>query len=124
MKRLRRTGIIVVFGVVAAAVYFVMGPQFPKDQSVNVVLGDVAPEATEVSLRYTPPSDRTAARDVVMRFERGKAPRVVHHEARLADGPYLLAVEVRGTTGTLSEERRIELRGGGSTSVDVKGVMR
>lgn len=124
--QITRSGSLLFFGAVGVGAYFFLAPRFPRDQSVNVVLGDAAADVTDLSLHYSMngDGDRDAARDVAMHFERGKAPRVVHHEARLADGEYVVAIEARGEGGdhigrAWSDERRIALRGGGSTSIDV-----
>ncbi len=87
---------------------------------MNVVLGDVAPAVTDLALHYAPENDPESARDVSLHFDRGHAPRVVHHEARLVDGDYVVAIEVRGDGGkSWSDQRRVALRSGGSTSIDV-----
>jgi len=114
-----RGRLLLVLGGVALTAYLVVGPRFPKDQSVNVVLGNAAPDATEVTLRYTADGERDSARDVVLHFDEGKAPRVVHHEPRLADGPYVVAIEVRGPRGSLADERHVALHGDGSTSINL-----
>ncbi len=120
--QMTRSGSLLLFGAVGVGAYFFLAPRFPKDQSVNVVLGDAAAEVTDLSLHYATSGDgdHDAARDVAMHFERGKAPRVVHHEARLADGEYVVSIELRGEGGRAwSDERRIALHAGGSTSIDV-----
>jgi hypothetical protein len=117
--RVHRTGALFFFGATAVGAYFFLAPRFPKDQSVNVVLGDAAPDVTEVTLHYATDDDPEAARDVTLRFDRGRAPRVVHHEARLADGDYVVSIEVRSDRRAWSDSRRVTLHGGGSTSIDV-----
>lgn len=114
----RRSSSLLLFGALGAAAYFFLAPRLPKDQSVNVVLGDAAHEVTEVELHYASASNDELARDVDSRFELGKAPRVVHHEARLPDGEYVVALEVKSDRGTWKDERRVRLQGG-STSIDV-----
>ena len=113
-----RSGSLLLFGAVGAAAYFLLAPRFPKDQSVNVVLGDSAPDVTDLDVHYASTSSDAITRDLSLHFERGKAPRVVHHEARLPDGDYLVDVEVKSAHGAWSEERRVHLQGGSSTSVD------
>lgn len=120
-----RSGSLLLFGAFGAGAYFFLAPRFPKDQSVNVVLGDAAPSVTDVSLHYAIEDDPESSRDVTLHFDHGKAPRVVHHEARLVDGAYLLTIEVRGDGAhAWSDQRRVELRGGGSTSIDVSERLR
>jgi hypothetical protein len=84
-----------------------------------VTLGDAASSVTEVSLRYAladgarakearargDDDEATAAaattdgdawlRTATFHYERGKAPRVLRHEVRLADGDYAIEIELR-----------------------------
>ncbi|HEY1956656.1 MAG TPA: hypothetical protein VGH28_13645 [Polyangiaceae bacterium] len=101
-----------------AAAYFFLAPRFPKDQSVNFVLGDSARDVTDVTVRYASTASDDVSRDVAMHFDRGRAPRVVHHEARLPDGEYLVDIDVRSARGAWTTERRVKLEGG-STNIDV-----
>jgi len=113
---------LLLFGAVGVGAYFFLAPSLPKDQSVNVVLGDAAPNVNEVTLRYdSAKGDTDWSRQVTLRFDSSAgAPRVVHHEARLPDGEYVIAIEARGAAGTAATaERRVDLRGGSSTSIDV-----
>jgi hypothetical protein len=119
---INRAGSLLLFGALGVGAYFVLAPKFPKDQSVNVVLGDAAPSVTEVSMHYASDQDAELARDVTLRFDKGKAPRVVHHEARLPDGDYRVAIEVR-SDHVWTKERRVRLEGG-STSIDVAEAAR
>jgi hypothetical protein len=121
--KMQRTGGLLLFGALGLGAYFVLAPRFPKDQSVNVILGAAAPAVTEVSLRYTPEKDGTgeASRAATMRFDRGKAPRVVHHEARLPDGDYVVAIEVRADD-VKTKETHVHLQGGSSTSINVEAA--
>ena len=118
MKRMQRSGSLLLFAGVGAAAYFFLAPRFPKDQTVNVVLGDAARDVTEVSVRYGA-HDTEWSKGATMHYDLGKAPRVVNHETRLPDGDYLVAIEVRSARGVSITERRVDLRGGGSTSIDV-----
>jgi hypothetical protein len=113
-----RSGSLLLFGALGAGAYFLLAPRFPKDQSVNVVLGRAAPEVTDVTLHYGSASNDAVSREVALHFDHGKAPRVVHHEARLPDGEYVVAIEVKSDRGVWSDERRVRLSGG-STSIDV-----
>ena len=56
-------------------------------------------------------------RDVSLHFDKGKAPRVVHHEARLPDGEYLVTIEVRGDD-VWTKERHVHLEGGTTTQLE------
>lgn len=109
---------LLLFGALGVGAYFLLAPKFPKDQSVNVVLGDSASQVTEVTMRYSSEKDTELARDVELHFDKGKAPRVVHHEARLPDGDYLVAVEVRSDHDAWTKERRVHLEGGSTTQIE------
>ena len=117
MKRMHRAGALVLFGALGAGAYFFLSPRFPKDQSVNVVLGDRAPSVTELTMRYASDKEPDLRRDVSFHFDQGKAPRVVHHEARLPDGDYVVSVEVHGEH-TFTKERRVHLESGSTTQIE------
>lgn len=116
---MRRGGAMLLFAALGLAAYFWFAPGFPKDQSVNVVLGDSAPAVTEVALSYT--REGEPLREAVLRFDPGGAPRVVHHEPRLPDGEYVVGVRVKTARGLYQKDRRVDLRSAGSTSIDVSG---
>ena len=116
--KMGRAGALMLFGALGAGAYFFLSPRFPKDQSVNVVLGDRAPTVTEVTMRYSSDKDAELRRDVSFHFDKGKAPRVVHHEARLPDGDYVVTVEIRGED-VWTKERRVHLEGGSTTQIEV-----
>jgi hypothetical protein len=117
MKMMQRAGALVLFGAVGAGAYFLLSPRFPKDQSVNVVLGDRAPSVTELTMRYSSDKDADLRRDVRFHFDKGKAPRVMHHEARLPDGDYVVSIEMRGDE-VWTKERRVHLEGGSTTQIE------
>lgn len=110
-----RRPLLVVLLVVALGAYFVVSPRLPKDQTVNVVLGDDADRVTDVTLRYTVEGDTETAREASFHFDR--APRVLRHDTKMPNGDYVLVVDLRGA-GTAHVERRVTLSGG-STHVDV-----
>ena len=114
---MQRAGAMLLFGAVGVGAYFFLSPRFPKDQSVNVILGDRAASVTEVTMRYASEKDADLRRDVALHFDKGKAPRVVHHEARLPDGDYLVTIEVRGDD-VWTKERRVRLEGGSTTQIE------
>ena len=115
---MHRAGAMLLFGAVGAGAYFFLSPRFPKDQSVNVVLGDRAPGVTEVTMRYASQKDADLRRDVSFHFDKGKAPRVVHHEARLPDGDYVVTIEMRGGQDVWTKERRARLEGGSTVQIE------
>ena len=111
----RRRPILVVILILAISAYFFLTPRLPKDQAVNVVLGDDADRVTDITLRYTVEGETETAREATFHYDH--APRVVHHEARLPNGDYVLVVDLRGA-GAAHVERKVTLNGG-STSIDV-----
>ena len=115
-----RGGFLVVAAAIVMAVYFWLGPRLPKDQSVNVVLGDSAPEVTELALAYT--HDGDPVREADLTFEPGHAPRVVHHAPRLPDGDYVIGIRIRSKRGLAERQRRVALQSSGSTAIDVSGA--
>lgn len=111
----RKRPLLVVLLLLALGAYFILSPRLPKDQSINIVLGDDAEHVTDVTLRYTVEGESETAREATFHFDH--APRVIHHDARLPNGDYVVSVDLRGQ-GRAHIERRIAL-GGGSTNVDV-----
>ena len=124
---------------VAAAVYYILQPHWPSDQSIHIVLGDAAPKVLELDVRYLPGSpahpvtDPELARSVSFRYAEGAAPRIVSHEPRLANGDNVVQMELAlshsaaprtdGGVGSdkpvrLTVERSVSLQGG-TTSMDV-----
>jgi len=119
-----RRSTLLVLAAIAAAVVFLIGPAWPKDQSIHVVLGDSAGIVDGVRLRYAradgsdDPVRDEPLREVALRYAPGQAPRIVSHEARLPDGDYRVELDVEGGGRVSTIARRIHL-GGGSTSIDV-----
>jgi len=122
--------ILPLFAVVALGVYFCLAPRFPKDQVIEVVLGDAASRVTTVRLAFEDKKGDWTS-EVELNFDGRPAPRVVHHDARMPDGDYTLEIDVTGDGPEAHVERHVSLRGG-TTSVDVseailsagKGAMR
>src|SRR4029079_15290474 len=116
--------VLVVVGVV---VFGVLGPKWPKDQTLNVVLGAAPAGADEVRIRYSEPgadTDGEWSREETFRYGgatgAGAAPRVGHHEVRLPDGEYDVEIEILDKAHVSSvARRRVSLHGGGATSVDL-----
>lgn len=109
--------ILPLFATVALGLYFLFAPRLPKDQVVEVVLGDAAPKVTEVRLSYDDPAHDWSS-EVDLSFAGKPAPRVVHHESHMPDGDYKLSIDVSGHDHGTHVERNVSLRGG-TTSVDV-----
>ena len=100
-----------------AAVYFSLSPKWPSEQSLHIALGDQAPRVEEVRVRCGEGSDW--AREVTFHYAKGHAPRMVSYEPRLANGEYLVEIEVRTDDARVrTEDRRVRLEGG-STSIDL-----
>jgi hypothetical protein len=80
-----------------------------------------SPFVTEVVVRYRPELESEWAREVTFEYAKGTAPRVVTHEARLADGDYLVEIDVaRGGEHTVVE-RKVRL--GGTTSIELQSAL-
>jgi hypothetical protein len=115
-------------GIAAAgiAVYLFLSSRAPTDQAIRIILGDAAPQVTEVDMHYVAASGspgvspaEEAARGVTFHYAPGAAPRIVSHEPRLATGEYVVEMEfVLASDHRVSVERRVTLQGG-STSIDV-----
>jgi hypothetical protein len=100
-----------------AAVYFSVSPKWPSEQNLRIALGDQAPRVEEVRVRCGEGSDW--AREVTFHYAKGHAPRMVSYEPRLANGEYLVEIEVRTDDARVwTEDRRVRLEGG-STSIDL-----
>jgi hypothetical protein len=117
---------------VAAGAFLMFGPKLPREQSVRIGLGDRAGEVRELVLRYRPTAAAGEAdkgdltdevlREVSFRYPKGEAPRVVRHAPRLADGDYVLEIEVVTHGSRASVKRTVGLFGG-STTVDIASVI-
>ncbi len=119
---MRRRASLLVFAILGAALYFFLAPRWPKDQSVNVVLGDGASRVREVTLRYESAGDDAWSREATFLYDENKAPRVVHHAPRLPDGDYVVEIELQSDAGATTVSRNVALRGG-STSIDVADAL-
>ena len=109
--------LLMLLGAAAVAVYLWLGPRLPKEQSVNVVLGDAAPRVVELSVQYA--SNGETAREAVFHWTPGSAPRVVHHAPSLPDGDWVVVTTVRMNDKTIERERRVTLQSSGSTSIEM-----
>src|SRR5262245_32015643 len=93
--RQRRRWVFPLLLAIAAAIWLILGPRLPKDQTLHVVLGSLAPRVVEIHVRYAPAADPDVFdRDVTLKFAAGEAPRIVTHTPRLADGDYHVEIEV------------------------------
>lgn len=125
MDRRRRTALLVLLGAALAA-YFTLLPTLPRDNVLHVVLGAAAPKVVRIQLRYAPapkngPIVEDWTREVSFRFPEGAAPRVVTHEPRVADGDYVVEIEIlkaEPSRDAVSVQRKVRLEGG-TTTIDV-----
>ena len=104
-----------------ALAFFVLGPKWPQDQSVRIVLGSRAPDVEELRVRYAERGAEELVREATFRYPKGGAPRIVSHEPRLPNGDYLVEIDLGFEHGH-AETRRMVTLGGGSTSIDVSQV--
>lgn len=114
----RRSAVpFVFFAVLGVGVYSFVAPKFPREQTVNIVLGDAAPKVTDLTLDYVRAGERDAEREATFHFARG-TPRIVRHEPQLPDGDYRVDLDLRGDHARTQLSRNVTLRGG-TTSLDV-----
>ena len=114
--------------VAGVAFTFALTRKWPTEQSVHVILGDAAPGAVELRIRYGEPAGGHDEwqREATFHYARGQAPRIVSHEPRLVNGEYDVEIEINMATRaahgdavrTVTETRRVRL-GGGTASIDV-----
>lgn len=114
----RRRYAFLLLAVAALAFFSLLEPKWPKDQSVRVVLGNLAPTVEEVRVRYAERGSEELVREATFRYPKGGAPRIVSHEPRLPNGEYLVEIDLAFEHGR-TEARRTVTLGGGSTSIDV-----
>jgi hypothetical protein len=125
---------VLALGAAALVAYFVLAPQTPHDQTVHFVLGDAAPRVDELRVRYAPAQaaqsgqhEDTMAedwtREAAFRFADGGAPRIVTHEPRLADGDYLVEIEIVSRSHANTTARTRASLAGSPTSLDVSSAV-
>ncbi|MEO8875090.1 MAG: hypothetical protein ABI461_05840 [Polyangiaceae bacterium] len=126
--------------LVVAAVVAILAlvPRLPHEQTLHVDLGDSAPDVEALTIRWTSSAalkdaDEKAGKhgetsiedwtgEVTFRYEKNKAPRVVQHKARLADGEYVVEIELNAEAGG-AVTRKVVALGGGTTTIDVSGSL-
>ncbi len=119
--RADRRLVMPLFAVVAMGLYFFFSPRLPKDQTIEIVLGDAAAKVVAVRLTYEDPGSSWTS-EIELNYPKKSAPRVVHHAPHMPDGDYRLAIDVTGAAGGAHVDRRVVLRGG-TTSVDVSEAL-
>jgi len=117
-------------GLVIAAAVAVLSlvPRLPHEQTFRIDLGDSASEVEAVTLRWAPAAEKSGdsrvasiedwTGEVTFRYEKNKAPRVIQQETRLADGDYVVEIELSAEAGG-AVSRKVVALGGGTTSIDV-----
>jgi len=103
--------------------YLSLAPRWPSEQHVRIRLGDRREAVTELRVRSGSPGADSAAdwdREVTFHYAKGQAPRIVSYEPRLVSGDYLVEIEQTTSDGRVrTEDRRVRLEGGSTTSIDV-----
>ncbi|WP_394849829.1 hypothetical protein LZC95_20530 [Pendulispora brunnea] len=121
----RRSGLIILFGLILVVVGIVLAPKLPHDQTVHIVLGSGAGRVSQLQVRYYGPLPDEEpggyfAREATFRYGQGViAPRIVDHAPRLADGDYVVEIAVSTDAGNNTVSRQVHLEEGRSTSIDV-----
>jgi hypothetical protein len=119
----RRRGRIAFLGL-GIALYFLLAPKAPNDQRLRLRLGDTAPGVSEVRVRSRSAgsADGDWEREVTFHYAKGQAPRIVSYEPRLANGDYLVEIELKtDDSPALVTDRRVKLEGN-STTIDLSQV--
>ena len=115
--RLLVVGLVV--GVLALA------PKLPHDQTLRIDLGDSSKITDALTVRWAPQSKNPSIEDwtgeVTFQYGKNAAPRVVQQETRLADGDYVVEIEVSTEGGRAVTDRVVALRGG-ATTIDVASL--
>jgi hypothetical protein len=109
---------------VGAAVYLSLAPKWPQDQHLRVVLGDDAPRIESVRLRCGKDGEGEWMREVTFRYAKGEAPRIVSYEPRLANGDYLVEIELETDDARVRTTDRQMKLAGGTTSIDLSRTSR
>jgi hypothetical protein len=109
---------ILAIGAVVAMYFQKTGP---RTQHLRLVLGGRAADVHALDLAYVDESGEVV-RQARLPYDRG-APRIVAHEPELVDGDYRLRIDLDTQEGRRSVERRVTLRGDGTTSVDLASAI-
>jgi hypothetical protein len=108
--------------------YLALAPRWPSEQRLRIRLGEGREAVTELRVRCANAGTREAdaasdwAREVTFHYAKGQAPRIVSYEPRLTSGDYVVEIEQTTIDGRVrTEDRRVRLEGGSTTSIDVSG---
>ena len=104
----------------------------PRDQTLRIDLGDSSKITTALTLRWeakraakkSDPDVEDWTGEVTFRYEKNAAPRVIEHQAHLADGDYVVEIELITEGGGAVTTRKIIALSGGSTTIDVSNLAR
>ncbi len=130
MMNLRRLAPLALF-VPALAAGATLGPRWPQDQTVRYELGDAASRVEEIDARWaprgrsggpSPDADGDWSREATFRYAPGRAPRIVSHTPRLANGEYSVEIALRAAGATQVLRRQVTLAGG-TTTIDLTRVI-
>jgi hypothetical protein len=105
-------------------------PHFPHEQTLRIDLGDSSKITKALTLRWGPkpkqptanPSIEDWTGEVTFQYGKNAAPRVVQQEARLADGDYVVEIELITERGGAVVTRKNVALTGGTTTIDVSGT--
>jgi hypothetical protein len=109
---------------VGAAAYLSLAPKWPQEQHLRVVLGDDAPHIQSVGVRCGKDRESDWMREVTFRYAKGEAPRIVSYEPRLANGDYLVEIELEMADARVRTTDRQMTLAGGTTSIDLSRTSR
>jgi hypothetical protein len=110
--------------VPAAAAGATLAPRWPKPQVIRYELGDAAQRVEQLDARWAEQGAGAEwTREASFRYAVGRAPRVVTHEPRLADGDYTAEVEIVADGRRTVVRRRVTLAGG-VTTLDLEAAAR
>jgi hypothetical protein len=112
--------------VVALVLVLSALPHLPHDQTLRIDLGDSSKITNALTLRWAAsqkgnPSIEDWTGEVTFRYEKNAAPRVVQQETRLADGDYVVEIELITERGVAVKRTNVALAGG-TTSIDASGL--
>jgi hypothetical protein len=99
-----------------------LGPRWPHDQVLRYDLGDAASRVERLDVRLSPGTTDEVAREASFRYAVGRAPRLVTHEPRLANGDYTVEVDITAAGRQAATHRRVTLSGG-TTTLDLGPVV-
>lgn len=104
-----------------AALTLYLSSRAPREQHVRLAFGSAASAIQALDVAYVD-AEGEATRTTRLAFGDAGAPRIVALDPSLPDGEYVLRLDAETPAGRRSATRRVKL-GGGTTSVDLAGVL-